>query len=120
MAIQGNIEVEAFGTKVVLMNKYMRLSNCRTVNEFRLTEVHQPNGTDGNPNAPQQKLIKHVEATGTLEIYNTALDAAEGKPVIMSKQYTIPYDNTVNAPIAETQLYAHIMKQPEISGAIQA
>lgn len=118
MAIQGNIEVDAFGTKVVLTNKYMRLSNGHTANEFRLTDVQQPDGSDGNPNPPAQKLVKYIEAIGTLEVYNMASDAAEGKPVITTKQYTIPYDNSQTAPIAEVQLYAHIMAQSEITNAV--
>ena len=120
MAILGNIAVEIYGTTVVLANKYMRLSNCKTSNEWRLTDVPQPDGADGNKNPDKMVLLKFTDVSGTLEIYNAATDASEGKPIIVSKNYTMNYDNSPTAPIPEAQLYAHIMALPEITNAVAA
>jgi hypothetical protein len=115
MAIQGTIEVKAFGTTVKLVNKYMRLSKCETKNEHRRVEVPQPDGADGNPNNPIYELRHVVGVTGTLEIYESRDDVLAGNARITAETYGCPYDNSADVP--EAQLYRHIMTLPEITNA---
>lgn len=112
MAISGSIEVEAYGNKITLPGKYMRLAECTIKNEYRWEVVKETvPGIDGVKET--QKLVKVVEITGRLDIYNTAGDAAAGEAAAMSKTYTCP-NGPLGTPVA--QMYEYIMAQREIVG----